>query len=258
MPIRTGRHAVTFAVAMVMLAAAFVGVMPLRAAGNRWTLDLESGPAWSGYNDVQIPNPQGTRFSLSRDFSIPARPFFRGRLTWKINSRHALSVLYAPLSLKARGTAAGPISFFGTLFPAGATLAGTYTFNSYRLTWRYTLLEKETFTLAAGFTAKIRDAEIALRGGGLEAAKANVGFVPLLHLLADWRWSKRFGMRLEADALAAPQGRAEDVLLALTWRWSDTLSGRLGYRFVEGGADNEEVYNFAFIHYAAAGISLSF
>jgi hypothetical protein len=32
----------------------------------------------------------------------------------------------------------------------------------------------------------------------------------------------------------------------------------LGYRFVEGGADNDEVYNFALINYASAGVVVSF
>ena len=29
---------------------------------------------------------------------------------------------------------------------------------------------------------------------------------------------------------------------------------RLGYRILEGGADNNEVYNFALFHYASVGI----
>jgi hypothetical protein len=68
----------------------------------------------------------------------------------------------------------------------------------------------------------------------------------------------RTGLLFEGDALAAPQGRAEDVLLAGTWKLSDHITARLGYRILEGGADNDEVYNFALLHYASAGISFSF
>ena len=31
---------------------------------------------------------------------------------------------------------------------------------------------------------------------------------------------------------------------------------KAGYRFVEGGADNDAVYTFALIHYASVGISI--
>jgi hypothetical protein len=31
---------------------------------------------------------------------------------------------------------------------------------------------------------------------------------------------------------------------------------RVGYRIVEGGADNDEVYNFALLNYASAGVTI--
>ncbi|MFZ1845950.1 MAG: hypothetical protein WAU12_03520, partial [Saprospiraceae bacterium] len=62
----------------------------------------------------------------------------------------------------------------------------------------------------------------------------------------------------EGDALAAPQGRAEDVLLAVTYKFSDNLMTHLGYRILEGGADNDEVYNFSLIHYASVGVLYKF
>jgi hypothetical protein len=31
----------------------------------------------------------------------------------------------------------------------------------------------------------------------------------------------------------------------------------LGYRILEGGADNDEVYNFALFHYAAVGVTVT-
>ena len=32
----------------------------------------------------------------------------------------------------------------------------------------------------------------------------------------------------------------------------------VGYRFLEGGADNDEVYVFALVHYVAAGVVVRF
>jgi hypothetical protein len=224
----------------------------------RWTAELEGGAVFSGYNDARIPNVGGTLFSLSEDLDIAAKAYYRLRLSYAVSRRHELSLLYAPLTLKAEGRLPAAVSFVGVLFPEGSAVEGIYTFNSYRLTYRYRLLDKPRLRLDIGFTAKIRDAEIALTSPALSAAKTNVGFVPLLHLRLDWEWGARFGLLLEADAAAAKQGRAEDVLLALNWRLSPRTQLRFGYRFVEGGADVDEVYNFAFIHYLAAGLAFRF
>lgn len=48
------------------------------------------------------------------------------------------------------------------------------------------------------------------------------------------------------------QGRAEDILPAA----SDAIVLRIGYRTVEGGAANDEVYNFTWLRYGAAGALL--
>jgi hypothetical protein len=70
--------------------------------------------------------------------------------------------------------------------------------------------------------------------------------------------NEKIGILFEGDALGAKQGRAEDVLLAGTYKFSDHFRIRLGYRILEGGADGAEVYNFALFHYASAGIVYSF
>ncbi len=228
------------------------------AADRPWTVELEGGAVFSGYNDVRIPNVGGTLLSLSKDLDIDAKAYYRLRLSYAISRRHELSMLYAPLTLKAQGTLPGPVFFEGEQFPAMAAADGIYTFNSYRLTYRYRLLDKWRLRLDIGLTAKVRDAEVALTTAELAASKTNVGFVPLLHLRLIWDWNDKMGMMLEADAAAARQGRAEDVLLALTWRPAPRWQLRVGYRFVEGGADVDETYNFAWIHYFASGVAFYF
>jgi hypothetical protein len=73
-----------------------------------------------------------------------------------------------------------------------------------------------------------------------------------------WKFNNRFNFLLEGDALAAPQGRAEDILAAFIVRVFDQIDFKLGYRILEGGADNDEVYNFALIHYACLGAKIYF
>jgi hypothetical protein len=71
-----------------------------------------------------------------------------------------------------------------------------------------------------------------------------------------WLPRERVGLGFEGDALAAPQGRAEDVLVSLQYKVADRLTVKFGYRILEGGADNDEVYTFALFNYIAAGVSI--
>jgi hypothetical protein len=221
-------------------------------------IDFETGIVATGYNNVRIPGNLGTRFSLKDDLSPDAAFFYRLRLNYTIKSRHTISLLYAPLKTKSEGSVPNAILFEGVLFPANTKLTGTYKFNSYRLTYRYTIVQKSRFEFGLGFTGKIRDAKIALSSPVLAAEKTNLGFVPIINFRLLWNIDDKFGLLLDGDALAAPQGRAEDVLIAATYKLSDNLIVRVGYRILEGGADNDEVYNFALFHYASVGASYTF
>ena len=240
-----------FLVVFVMAFALEIGAAD---DGKRWEIDLESGGVFSGYNDVQIPNVTGTRFSLSEDLDVPGRVYFRFRATYKFNPKHHVSVLFAPLTLKASGVLDKAVFFEDTLFPAFTAVDGVFRFNSYRLTYRWNFMRKEKLRMGVGFTGKIRDAVVSLASSSEKAENTNVGFVPLLHFTLDWNFARRWALKFEVDAAAAKQGRAEDVLLALLYQIGDNAWFKIGYRFVEGGADVEEVYTFTWIHYAAAGI----
>jgi hypothetical protein len=240
------------------LVPTFLAVLAAAAAHGEIRFDLESGIVGSGYNDVRIPGDTGTLFSLSEDLSTDSKAYFRARIEYVFGGRHTLSALYAPLTLEAAGRLESAVIFEGEEFPAGTDVAGTYTFNSYRLTYRYTLTSGDRFEAGLGITAKIRDAAIIVKGGGLRSEKTNVGFVPLLNFRLVWALTERVGLLVEGDAAAAPQGRAEDVIAAVLFDVTDNVRLRAGYRVVEGGADVKEVYNFALLNYASVGIVVSF
>ncbi|MDT8394761.1 MAG: hypothetical protein RQ761_13040 [Bacteroidales bacterium] len=221
-------------------------------------IDIEPGVVFTGYNDVQIPGDTGTAFSLKDDLNAEPSAFVRLRAGITLGSRHTISVLYAPLKVKSEGLSDKEIDFNGIRFPVNTQLNAIYKFNSYRITYRYDIVKRPKFEFGLGFTAKIRDAEIELSGQGLSSSKKNVGFVPIINFRLYWKMNEKIGILLEGDALAAPQGRAEDVLLAATYKFSDHFLFRIGYRILEGGADNDEVYNFALFHYASLGISYTF
>ena len=224
------------------------------STGGSFVLDLESGAVFNGYNDVRVPGDTGTAISLTDDLRVDGAPFIRARLTYFLEDRHLLSVFAAPLRLKAEGVADAPVIFEDVEFPTGTPLEGLYRFDSYRLTYRYRFLRTERWEGWVGFTAKIRDAEIRLEGGGLEAQTTNTGFVPLLSFRFSWKLRDLLQAILDGDALAGPQGRAEDVLLALRYQFCPRIALRAGYRVLEGGADVESVYNFALLHFVSGGI----
>jgi hypothetical protein len=224
------------------------------SANGQASFDLETGAVGTGYNNVRIPGDQGTLFSLKNDLNSKTEFFYRVRVNYTIKSRHTFSLLYAPLETVSNGNLPYDTFFEGVSFPANTELKGTYKFNSYRLTYRYEIVKKPKFEFGLGFTAKIRDAKISLASAGLASEKANVGFVPIINFRMQWKLNEKFGVLLEGDALAAPQGRAEDVLIAATYRVSNHLGFKAGYRILEGGADNDVVYNFALFNYASVGL----
>jgi hypothetical protein len=218
--------------------------------------DLEAGVAWAGYNDVQVPRDTGTRFSLVDDVPATPAPYFRVRLGATFG-RNTVFATAAPLRLTAEGTLAGEVRFAGATFPAGQPVRGEYRFDNYRVSWRWSFTTSPRWEAALGATAFLRDAAIRLSGAGGVAKEEDLGVVPLLSFRLAWWATGRVGIVLDGDAIAGlGPGRAEDVQLAAVWRLRPGVAARIGWRIVEGGADVEEVYNFALVHHVAAGLSV--
>lgn len=216
---------------------------------------LETGAAWQARNDFRIPGDTGTLVALPDDGPVAA---LRATLTWDLTERQSVRLLAAPLRIDQTYTPAGPVAFEDLAFPAGRPLDSSYRFDSYRATWYWRFAPKGKWSFRLGATLKVRSAEIGLSGEPGRSVKENLGVVPLLYAYARYQATDRFAVELEADALAAPQGRAEDVSLKGVYRVSDRVDLDFGYRLLEGGADNDEVYTFALFHYAVAGVRVRF
>ncbi len=241
---------------LIVLAAA-LAPRPARAeAAIRPFVDLETGAAWATRNDVQVPGTRdGTRFTVvdGGDFQPQTAPYVRAKLGATLG-RHTLSATFAPLRLHADGSSEAPIRFKNLDFTASGGASVLYRFDTYRLTYRYALVASPTFDLALGITALLRDAEIRVSQPGQSASEQNTGLVPLLSFRAAWHpGGGPFAVSVDGDALAARQGRAEDVALALEFETGD-LTFRAGYRLLEGGADNTRVYNFAWVNQVLVGV----
>ncbi|MDA3885469.1 MAG: hypothetical protein PF638_07755 [Candidatus Delongbacteria bacterium] len=225
---------------------------------GQFSIDVESGVAGTTYNDIRIPGDTGTSLSLKDDLKDESFIFFRARLNYTFAEKHTLSLLYAPLKIESHGTLDFDVNYRDSTFLSGEPIESIYQFNSYRLTYRYMWIQKEKFDFGIGFTAKIRDAYIKLENDDTKAGKENIGFVPILNFWFDYRFTDKLSLLIEGDALAAPQGRAEDVLSALTYNISDKYKFKMGYRILEGGADNDEVYTFSLINYFVLGFIAEF
>lgn len=221
-------------------------------------IDTEGGIALQGYNNIQVPGESGTRFQAHRSFKTGATPFFRIKAGFRINNRHNLLILAAPLTLKASGIVPHNIRFQDVVFQSGEQVHFRYRFDSYRFTYRYDFIRSEELRFGIGASLKVRDAAIRMSSNNAFAEKAAIGIVPLITVYFNPVLYRDWGVLLEADALASPQGRAEDVQAAITYELADIIRLKAGYRIQEGGVNNADVYNFAMVHYLMTGLLLNF
>ncbi len=225
------------------------------------SLDLETGVAFSGYNDVRIPNnATQTRFSLTDDLKSQPVMYGRANLHWLVHPRHEVSLLVSPLTTKPSGTLDFPVVFQNETFAAGQKIDAVYRFNSYRLQYLYRFKNQNAIVRALGVSLKVRDAIISLKNEDVYAEKTDLGFVPLIGFELGYDFSDEFGILFKGEGLISPtgEGRAEDVLLAAKYNIDDRYSLFLGYRLLEGGGDVDEVYSFANINYLAVGTQIRF
>jgi len=93
---------------------------------------------------------------------------------------------------------------------------------------------------------------------GLKASDSNVGVLPLLSFAADWIFADRSAAMFDFEGLAGGPGRAFDMAIKLQYDLSDSWYASGGYRLLEGGADNDTVYNFAWFNFAFLSVGYRF
>jgi hypothetical protein len=233
----------------------FAPLFPAVAAAQPWA-ELEIGPSWQGRNDVRIPGDSGTRFSLTDDLEPEVRLYGRAHLGWDID-RHRVFLTAAPVRASSEGSFDRPVRFRDHTFAPGGTVKGDYKFNTYRATYRYLVVQHSAVDVGLGATLLLRDAHIRLDDGSVSRTKKNLGAVPLVRLELRVKMLEWLHLGLDADGLWSRRGRAFDVLSALHFPAWEHVSPYLGYRFIEGGSDVDEVYNFALLHFGAAGLRVS-
>ena len=226
-------------------------------AASHFELMIEAGGIWQNRNDTQIPPDTGTRFEIDR---FNKGPFLHHRLEayYRLNKNHALRMVYAPSNIEVTGRASNSITFNGQSFNSTEDLTIQYQFNSYRLSYLYGFWGFNDDQLNIGFTGKVRDARTTFIQGGTVSSYDNVGFVPLLYFEYQKALGKKWNLNLTLDAAAAPQGRAIDAAIKARRKIGKESSLGIGFRSLEGGADNEKVFTFSWFNYAVIELKMSF
>ncbi len=243
-----------FSIGFCVVLLFFMGI----SAQAQLRLDLESGLVLgTPYNEIRIPNQGGTYVNLPDNLTAKPTAFYRARLSYTIANRHTISLLYAPLTVRYQGELRQDVNFNNQLFAANRPTNVDYTFNSYRLTYRYEFINRNKWQAGLGLTAKIRDANVQFANESARSNFPNVGFVPLVNVNVVYKPDEHWRIWLEGDALGSRFGRAEDIFLGGAYAINRTVGIKAGYRVVEGGADVDEVYNFTWINYASVGLLLT-
>ena len=237
----------------IQIAVFLIFTLLWNSSNGQAVFDVETGIVSTGYNDVRIPNNGGTFFSLKDDLNSKSKLFHRLRASYTVKSRVTISLLYAPLEMESDGISPKDIIFRKDTFVANNYINAVYKFNSYRLTTRLNIINQPKIIFGLGFTAKVRDAKISLSNSSISTEETSLGMVPIINFYFWRRIKDKFGLFLNGDALFASRGRAADVHIAGTYKYSDNITLRAGYRFLEGGS-NGRLYGFALFHYASVGV----
>ena len=230
----------------------------LPAQAGTLDLEIEGGGVWFTKNDVRIPGDTGTKFDMLDLTGKGPDAYLRLYATYEFNERHSLRLNLAPLEVDGTGTLSQEVLFDGVTFAAGVPTEGTFKFNTYRLTYRWMFHRGTQWKWGVGGALLVRDAKIQLQQDALEQADEDLGLVPLLHLYGAYLFNDRASAILDVEGAGASQGRAIDAALKLRYEWPSGWNASAGYRTLEGGADNDSVYTFAWLHYALLTVGYRF
>ncbi|MDZ7830306.1 MAG: hypothetical protein U5L07_00985 [Desulfobacterales bacterium] len=224
--------------------------IPSSAIGAKLDLQFESGGVWFSKNDVRIPGDVGTKFDMLDLTGNGPDPYVRVYATYDFNNRHALRLTVAPLTVDGTGLLNEDVTFKDDMFYTDLPTKGTYKFNTYRLTYRWTFYNRECWRWGFGAAALVRDADITLEQGDKRQSRSDLGLVPLLHLYGEYRFNDQASVIIDIEGAWSPMGRAVDAALKAQYDFDSGWYVAAGYRTLEGGADNDDVYTFAWLHYA--------
>lgn len=229
-------------------------------AQSGWQIRLMPQVAFGTRNTVQRPNnEEGTRIFLNDDYNRKHNASFSPRVELKYNyKRHYMILTAAWVSDSFEGLAKEDVLYDRVLFSTGSQIEANYSFNTYRLGYRYRIVERPRFNFELGATLLLRDAYISLEDRDKKAKFSNVGVAPLLSYYIEWKATERLSLLSYGDAFAVKAGRAEDLFAGAKYQITPLISATAGYRLLEGGSDSDRVYTMSVFHFLSMGVGFEF
>ena len=210
-------------------------------------------------NTIQRPNDEGTRIYFNNDFKRKNDAVFSPRFELEYsNKRHHAIATAALLTDKFEGIAKENILYDGVVFNSGSNIDAVYRFNTYRLGYRYRLVDRPKFIFELGATILLREAFVSLEDNIRKSKFSNVGVAPLLSYRVEWKVTEPMSLLSYGDAFAVKAGRAEDIFAGAKYKFNQNWSAMLGYRLLEGGSDSDKVYTMATFHFISLGVGFKF
>lgn len=205
----------------------------------------EYGPVYTLRNIARIPGDGGTYLNL-RNLIGRNEASNASRVQIEVPIRKGtFRLYYAPLAIHGQGSLDESSTFKDQTFAAGVPTDALYEFRSYRFTYRKPWKTTAGWQLELGGTMKVRDATISLSQPTVSAAEANIGWVPLVHIAGKKQLSPKSTVTFDLDALGGGPGRAIDLGVRANYAIGNDYSAGIGVRTIEGGADVDRVFNFA-------------
>lgn len=227
-------------------------------AQSEWQIRIMPQVAFGTKNMLEQPNGEGTRINLNKDFKRKGAAFSpRFEVEYNYRRHHAITTA-ALLKDRFEGSSDDNILYHGMLFPSGNNIKTVYSFNTYRLGYRYRIVERPRFMLELGATVLLRDAFVSLEDHSQKTAFYNVGVAPLISYAIEWNVTNKISLLSYGDAFAVKAGRAEDLFVGAKYKFTPLISALAGYRLLEGGSDSDAVYTMATFHFLSLGIGFSF
>jgi len=204
------------------------------------TLSFDFGQTQAVFNRFAIPNTSDNRVSLPTDDTLNS---YRITGYFDLVSGNQIYFLFAPLETTYNFDSKNNFEFDGENYTANTDTEVYYKFNSYRLGYIWNF-GSESFKYWFGAVGKIRDAKISVEQGTQSNSFDNIGFVPLIAIGFEAQLLYGLSLFSHTDALGSSQGSAYDSQLELRYKFG-SVSTSVGKRILGGGADNDNVYNFA-------------
>lgn len=236
----------SFLASSIILGLAAPGLASAQAEGlqPRYGHDVVVNRMTMSRNDHVSRTALNSGFGLDAITGDASRLAGRVGLGLQLAPRQELRLVYAALDFDEMGRSSHPGVFQDHASSAGPPMEAIYRFDSYRLGWRYTMLENAEWTWKLGATTRVRSAEISLRQGEVMESRRDTTLLPLLTLYGEYRFAPRWRGILDFEGLTGGGGRAIDLGLRVSYDMTRNWALGAGYRMLDTSVDGANLYNF--------------